>query len=543
MPSTAWVKPAPAITGLDHLGTQAPCIAIYSTLLPGINNVTDRATYYSFYPWLLRELEGRWTGARSGAGFIDKLRRAECLLTLIASRHEHKVDGDPNEHGQGLVGRRKLTSIAIGDSPIRLKAHAAREGVDRYFKNPNGGLGQYWLGVLFDLGLLSGSTRTGLRYVREAAAPLADGFGAGLAADAFFDAVEKDTILPVELDALSAFCPCRIKGAPEEQAAILDLLLHRTGAQSSEGVQRRDSLQLLLRLACDLEDDGATTYGLSENMLRMCAYSGAMPSGAPWVLPPALEQARRGWATYERNEILSACVQTMFWAALHFALEAPATFASSRRLRDAFVAEVAKPALGVRATLSVREAISDLHGALPPLQNWGNDAHEDQLVGAAINAASGRDRNGAVVAALGSLLALAVRFREVQPYDTVTLIPEYLRSYPVNLASFARIVATDAWLDQTLADAVGWFATDWGIDVHLQVAMRKLRYQGNDTFRIRPLDDSLAVVEAPLPGLTSPRMRQAIQILRDVGAVAPNADDVMRATALGRQLAEVSDVG
>ena len=54
---TAWVKPAHEIGGLDHLGVQAPCIHIYSDLLPGITNVTDRARYYSFYPWLLSRFE------------------------------------------------------------------------------------------------------------------------------------------------------------------------------------------------------------------------------------------------------------------------------------------------------------------------------------------------------------------------------------------------------------------------------------------------------------------------------------------------------
>ena len=51
--TVAWVKPPEPIRGLDHLGVQAPCIALYGQLLPGITNVTDRARYYSFYSWLL----------------------------------------------------------------------------------------------------------------------------------------------------------------------------------------------------------------------------------------------------------------------------------------------------------------------------------------------------------------------------------------------------------------------------------------------------------------------------------------------------------
>ncbi|CAN0583738.1 unnamed protein product, partial [Ectocarpus sp. 12 AP-2014] len=54
---TGWVKPPFQRGGLDHLGAQAPCIQIYGQLLPGITNVTDRARYYSFYPWLFTVLE------------------------------------------------------------------------------------------------------------------------------------------------------------------------------------------------------------------------------------------------------------------------------------------------------------------------------------------------------------------------------------------------------------------------------------------------------------------------------------------------------
>ena len=57
---TAWVSPPQAIGGLDHLGTQAPCVLIYSQLLPGITNVTDRARYYSFYPWLIWSFDQRY---------------------------------------------------------------------------------------------------------------------------------------------------------------------------------------------------------------------------------------------------------------------------------------------------------------------------------------------------------------------------------------------------------------------------------------------------------------------------------------------------
>ena len=52
-----WVEPEQPIRGLDHLGVQAPSITLYTQLLPGITNVTNRARYYSFHPWLIRSFE------------------------------------------------------------------------------------------------------------------------------------------------------------------------------------------------------------------------------------------------------------------------------------------------------------------------------------------------------------------------------------------------------------------------------------------------------------------------------------------------------
>ena len=85
---------------LDHLGVQAPCIALYGQLLPGITNVTDRARYYSFYPWLLWSFELRHED-RSKETFCRVLRRAECLLTLIAAYHETVLNEDMKDHGRG----------------------------------------------------------------------------------------------------------------------------------------------------------------------------------------------------------------------------------------------------------------------------------------------------------------------------------------------------------------------------------------------------------------------------------------------------------
>src|SRR3954470_11974257 len=103
-----WVVPAMPIRGLDHLGVQGPCIALYAQLLPGITNVTDRARYYSFYPWLIWSYEKRSHEGEGFDTFIDASRRADCLFTLIAERHARVMADDPARHGPAMVGREAL---------------------------------------------------------------------------------------------------------------------------------------------------------------------------------------------------------------------------------------------------------------------------------------------------------------------------------------------------------------------------------------------------------------------------------------------------
>ena len=111
---TGWVEPPRPIKGLDHLGVQAPCIALYTELLPGITNVTDRARYYSFHPWLLWSFDNRYRVDRSLDELKRVLRRAECLFTLVAIRHARNIgDSDERRHGIAMVGRQQLLKVAI----------------------------------------------------------------------------------------------------------------------------------------------------------------------------------------------------------------------------------------------------------------------------------------------------------------------------------------------------------------------------------------------------------------------------------------------
>ena len=187
---TDWVSPAKEITGRDHLAVQAVSEHLYTGLLPGLTNVTDRARCYGFYPWFVWAFDHR-SKKKSPDELIRVFRKAECLHTLIGIVHELD-EGDEWVHGGGLVGRDTLVAVAnriVAGDTIRLSKYAKLEPADkdRYFKHRLGGLGQYYLGPLKDLEALDGNAQEGLRYTAEWGAELATVYNERVDAKAFFE--------------------------------------------------------------------------------------------------------------------------------------------------------------------------------------------------------------------------------------------------------------------------------------------------------------------------------------------------------------------
>jgi len=149
-----WLERPLKKIGLDNLGAQQPCVTIYTRLLPGITNVTDRAAYFGFYPWFIRTFETRHPDA-SEVQFRETLRLADCLMTLVAERHAIATGEDIARHSATCPGRLTLGPVVRELQPgqtAELARYADRSDSNptRYFKNPLGGLGQYYLGPLRD---------------------------------------------------------------------------------------------------------------------------------------------------------------------------------------------------------------------------------------------------------------------------------------------------------------------------------------------------------------------------------------------------------
>jgi hypothetical protein len=529
-----WVEPPKPIRGLDHLGVQAPCIALYAQLLPGITNVTDRACYYSFHPWLIRLFEQRYSN-HSGDEFRRVLRRAECLFALIAIRHARVVaDGDDGRHGAFMVGRFNLLRIPEDAKAIELADYADLEGPKRYFMNKLGGLGQYYFGPLRDLQVLDYTSEQdgGLPgYDKVRGSSLSDAFGAGVPEYEFFTLLEKSKIRWADLDALVDFCPCSLRKRHAERKLLLDLFLARSESyRSPESDNRRASIALAL----DLIGRNSKLEGYNfENVFRASAYTTTLPNGVSWHVHPSLVKVQRGWAIYEQNELLSLSLQALFAAVLG-AIESD----RSGRLENAAAAGDICIGLLPASTRfrrrRVADVVAELQSSLPAMSAWQNDAHEIQR-GWKILELSTEDGALKPLAEEGVylLLSLLARGLDDNPYAEFDFDPDHFDPREIHLLSLKQAWQS-TWSDMTMEEWVRWLAVHWGVQRHLSVALRKLRGERRDTFRIRPLEQELRVIEVPPPAATVPRLGKALQILRDLGLTDLDGDGWPILTNSGR---------
>ena len=180
----------------------------------------------------------------------------------------------------------------------------------------------------------------------------------------------------------------------------------------------------------------------------------------------------------------------------------------------------------------VGDFLDHLVVSMPPLASWENDAHEIQLAFRMMGSWSRGDDTRTILQLAVSVLAL-LACRDVPsqtPYGGVAISPEALADYPINLASFR--VRVEAWKLMSFSAFTADLVT-WCLNTHLRVALRKLRYTGRSTFHLRPSERGLEVVgEIPPPANTTPRFRQAVQILRDVGALTRDSSKSNRQTRL-----------
>ena len=137
-----------SINGLDQLGLNLTSERIFDFLLPGLNNVTNRIRYYSFYCWFF-EWYAETIQIISSKEQMKYLRRAEFLLALIAA---HKGQG-------GIPGITKANEVyhsSNGNFDLDAGTYEGQGSTEgSYWKNSRGVLGQYYISSIKQIGIIN----------------------------------------------------------------------------------------------------------------------------------------------------------------------------------------------------------------------------------------------------------------------------------------------------------------------------------------------------------------------------------------------------
>ncbi|RPA66850.1 hypothetical protein EF405_18870 [Cyclobacteriaceae bacterium YHN15] len=223
------------IRGLDPLGLQNTSDATFSMLLPGLNNVTGRIRYYSFYCWLLDEYS-KQIGSTNPKVQQQFIRRAEYIIALASSYFE----GDASSIPGSLYASKQISKDL--NTVHSLQAGTFQENgstTDTYWKYPLGAFGQYYFGSLSDVGLVSRRDNEAGIYVRSnsrgsefiSGEALASAFNNNIGSEAktlFFDCIKKGEITEAQLMALLPnFNLAQVPPKTDEQHYLLSLLLQK----------------------------------------------------------------------------------------------------------------------------------------------------------------------------------------------------------------------------------------------------------------------------------------------------------------------------
>lgn len=137
----------PISVGLNPLGIRTASEQLFTTLLPGLNVVTLRIRYYSFYCWLLKSFYEHRTEAKR-LDFQCHIRMSELLMALIHAYSNNNA-GIP-----GII--RALEIVGREDEIINFRENAIPNGdpEKRYWKGPSGAFGSYYAASLQEMGLI-----------------------------------------------------------------------------------------------------------------------------------------------------------------------------------------------------------------------------------------------------------------------------------------------------------------------------------------------------------------------------------------------------
>jgi hypothetical protein len=303
-------------SGRDPLGLSRVSDALTDFLLPGIITTTDRARYYSFYPWAIADIEALRSSKNGRVSFEEEFQRREAAFAL-ASRLGQKID-------LPVVGVRQVDTI--------LASANDDDTVETDFRvlpsNSTGGFGQYYAGCLHGLSLVRVDERGEWIVAPELGRQLADAFAAAAGRAPYLTgnwrthprvpkSVLKDSAELFSIDALSG------RAADTEREVLISMFFNLgESPTATRPLNRQATLGMFLHVLKACEDAGIklTRRGVDVGAIFWPHYFGGLADDDHELLgyqcAPVLAEAQVFWRQFCAHQFLAFALEEFLAAVL-----------------------------------------------------------------------------------------------------------------------------------------------------------------------------------------------------------------------------------
>ncbi|MCC6955204.1 MAG: hypothetical protein IT316_00330 [Anaerolineales bacterium] len=513
----------PAGGARDDLGIETLGEAILADLLPGINNQTSRARYFSFWAWVLRDFIRDTDLTHNQAAFYEWLRRREDALILAYLAHGCNSGAAGTEIGSDVWANGEQNAYPLGWKSL---------------KSVDGGAYQlYYRGALLETNVIRRIDEDAHdNLTREVGLPLAD---------AYEQAVKETDYVKRYLDASQLRksdieeyarhgCLCLLKDNDLERRRLIDTFF-RFDSPDVFAVKRLATLCFFLDAIRQSEGQP-----LSQADFRATLYFWSYGNHHPY-LPTGnfLEPAQR-WRAFQLRQYFVYAVESHWGLFLH-------RIQNSRMSEDDYIHwlsdELDLGALGREYglelptfdanQLTLTSFLDAIRDALPseawlPSPNALNYLLNEHALYLKIRSEKSRLD---VQTYLGkAMLMLALIYWRSQPWKDQPgwhYLSDSFAAGRMPLESYLRHVdqaVSDGW---TLASWIWWFHRHYLWLQHRRVTLEKLVSRNQDTSKFILLyenDDRTPQYQGiglDGPKMNAPRFPSALSILSDVGVIEP----------------------
>jgi len=241
-----WAESSSAASGRDPLAIQNSSVVIYTRMIVGITNVTNRIRYNGFYCWIFDTILKNIKKKNSLQEQIISSRRAELLLAYIMVYNFPSVTG--------ISGSRYASKKLSPTINLRKGAdwEFKQKGEKVYWQASQGIFGQYYSGVTSKLSLINHPNpyvNLNIYTLTEKGLELTKAFKENIPSDVrtlFWKSVFNGSIQEEDLASLKSFALHLIPNQSSEHNFYEHMLLSADDKKAEPTFNRRNTIKLLL---------------------------------------------------------------------------------------------------------------------------------------------------------------------------------------------------------------------------------------------------------------------------------------------------------